>query len=177
MAGRQFRHLSCADQKYRLPLEIAEDFFRQFHRCITDGNGIGCNPRLRPNPLGNKEGVVTQPVQEDPCRPVIDRHPVGLFHLPQDLRLSHDHGIEARRDAEKMANRLQIPVHIQASLHIRNVEIPLTVYEGLQPGHGLLAVRYMGDDLHPVAGGKTDRLTDLRQTHQFRESSFNVPAG
>ncbi len=178
VAGGQLRHLPGADQEDRFPFQIAEDLFRELHRRVTDGYGVAGDPRLRPNPLGHLKGVVGESVEEDPRRPVIDRHAVGFLHLPQDLRFAHDHGIEARRHAEQMADRLQIPVDVKASLQLGDTEVPLAIDKGLQPSDGPLPVRDAGEDLDPVAGGKVERLPDLRQVHQLRERLVcTFPAG
>src|SRR3954466_1064275 len=39
------------------------------------------------------------------------RELVLLFHLPEDLRLADDHGIEARRHAEEMGERVVLAAH------------------------------------------------------------------
>ena len=75
-----------------------------------------------------------------------------------------------------MPDRLQVPVDIKAFLHLRDGEIPPAVYEGLQSLDGPIAVGDTGKDLHPVAGGQVQGLTDLRKTHQFGERLISLAA-
>jgi hypothetical protein len=173
----QLRHLPGPDDKDLFPLKVTEDLLRQFDGRVTDRNGVAGDPRLGSDPLRHPEGMVEKPVEEDRCRAVIDRLTIGLLQLPQDLRLPHDHGIETRRHAKEVAYRFPVPVDVKTAPQLLAFEVPLPVDELPKSLDGLLSVRHAGEDLHPVAGGKAERLPDLRKAHQLSERTGIIPAG
>ena len=109
-SGRQFRHLAGPDQHDRLVVQLAENLAGQFDRRITDGHGAGADPGLGAHPLGHGKGLVQQSVQDQPADFMLGGVAVGLLELAQDLRLAHDHRIEAGGDQEQVPDGLLVLV-------------------------------------------------------------------
>ena len=89
--GGKLRHLAGADEERPFLSKGPEDLLGQLDCGIADGDGVVRNGGLGPRPFGHPEGMVEQLVQYDPGCLVLDTQAVGLFDLPQDLRLPHDH--------------------------------------------------------------------------------------
>ena len=113
LARRELAHRACADQHRGLVLEAVEDAARQLDGRRADGDGFLRDPGLAPHALGDRERLVKAAMEHATRRTDRRRHPVLLLQLPEDLRLTDDHGIEAGGDAEEVANRLAIGVRVE----------------------------------------------------------------
>jgi hypothetical protein len=56
---------------------------------------------------------------------------IGLLHLPEDLGLSHDEGIETGGDPKEMADGIAVTIYIQTSGHIFFPEVSVAEDQGL----------------------------------------------
>ncbi len=144
-ADGEFAHLAGADDDEPFFREVLEDLLREArgHRRYRDvllaerGRGVDA--------LRDGEGLLEQPV-EDAARGARGLGgEVGVLHLPDDLRLAEDHGVQARRHAEEVADRVA----------------PLVVIEGGGEGVGGDAValrQHLGDRRRLGRGSVVHRI-------------------
>jgi hypothetical protein len=173
---RQLRHLAGTDKEDRLALEGPEDLLRQLHRREAHRNGVGGDARLGSDPLGRPEGVVQELVQDGPRGLPLHRQAVGVLDLPQNLRLPHDQGIEARGHPEEVPHRLPVVMRVKTAVHLLPVQVPVTKHESVEPIRGLPAPG-AGQDLHPVTGGQEQGLLDAGHPQDLRQGIAPVLAG
>ena len=166
VARGELAHLPRPDQQHRLALEALEDPPRQLHRRVGDRHREPPDLGLRPHALGRAERLAHQGVEHRARGARGLGEGEGVLHLPQDLRLAQDHGVEARRDAERVQRGLVAGRGVEQRL-----ELP--------PGHAAMAAepaerlrarlaRHRGHpvDLDPVARGEDH---DLLQEAAARE--------
>ena len=104
MLRGQLGHLTRADEQHGRALERAENLPPQLDRREADGDGGSGYSGLAADALGDVQRVVHQSVDDAASRPRLDGQSVGAAHLSQDLRLTDDHRIQRRRDAEDVAH-------------------------------------------------------------------------
>ncbi len=175
--GGELRHLACAHQKDGSAIEAPQDLLGHLHGGKAHRHGVVGDGRLGAHPLGRAEGVMQKLVEDDPRGLLLHAVAVGLLHLPEDLGLAHDHGIEARGHPEEVAHGVAAAVDVKALLQLGGIEVAVAQDEGLHPGDGLLHVLCTGQDLHPVARRQVEGLLDGRRTQDLLEGAHPVAAG
>ena len=152
VGGGQFGHFPRADEQGGVIVHFAENTFSQLHGRVADGDGAGADGLFRcARALATGKGLVQQPVQNHSGGVLFDGGLIGLFQLPQNLGLAHNHGVQAGSHGKQMPDRFQTAVGVYVGREIRC---------GLSAQSGPLAddviehfVRIAdGDNLHAVAG-------------------------
>jgi hypothetical protein len=77
------------------------------------------NFRVAAHFLGHCEGPLKQLVQVRAKGVRLLSHTRGIFHLPQDLRLAQDHGVQARGHPKRMAHRVCVGQRVQMFFQTR----------------------------------------------------------
>ncbi len=91
------------------------------------------------------------------------RHGERLFHLAENLRLAHDHGIQAGGHAEEMADRFFVAVLVEVRRENRCFDAEVAREE--LRNRCFRAVNH-GQQLHAVAGGDDHALRHARRRGQ-----------
>src|SRR4051794_39805600 len=100
MARRSLRHLAGANDQNAFPVERAEDFTSEFNGGVTDRNSTLPDLRLGADTFGDIEGTCQHGIQNTSDRTLLFCLRVRLFQLTEDLRLAHDHRIQAGCNAK-----------------------------------------------------------------------------
>ncbi len=153
-------HVAGAEQHRSPPPEVSEDLLRELDRHRAHAHRAGRDVRLGAHPLRDREGASETTVQQRAHATRRLARAVRALDLPEDLRLADDHRVEARRDAERVLNRLRPPALVQE----------LVDHVGLGALRQIRAERARrGDDvvgrtvqLHAVARAQHHRLSELR---------------
>ena len=108
MQSGELRHLAASDNKHRGIAEIRKDLLRKAHRNVAYRNTVLRYLRMRVHLLGDVKGALKEVMKMRSNAPGLNRLAVSLLYLPQDLRLTEHHRIEARRYAVEVTNRTLI---------------------------------------------------------------------
>ncbi len=158
MLHGQLRHLSGPDEQGALALQGAEDFAPQFDRGIADRDGAVADAGFRTDALGDKKGLMEQPVEDNPGRFLFRGDAVSLFDLAEDLGFAQHHGIQAGRYPEYVLDGLVAPVQVERFFK----PVCRYVFKLSQKLFGLCQglVRVLGGKyhFHPITGRKQDHL-------------------
>ena len=157
---RQLAHLPGPDEHHRLVREVSEDLPRELHRGVGDGDRAVGQPGLRADPLGHRERLREELVEHRTDRLELAGVPVGVLHLPEDLRLPEDHRIEAAGDAEQVTNRLFAEVVVEVARQLGDRHAVVGGEELLYVLHALVSLAGKDAHLDPVAGGEDDPFGD-----------------
>ncbi len=114
----QFAHFARADQEDRASFERPEDLARQVDGHRGDGHGIRSDSCFAASLFGGGKGALKQLFQLPGDRTRSPRDRKRLFHLAQNLRLAHHHGIKARGHAEQVAYRFLVAVLVEVRTQI-----------------------------------------------------------
>ena len=145
--------------------QVAEKVLRELGGGGRHRLGLGSEGGLAPHLLRHGEGLAEQAVEDLAEGAHALGGPHRLLHLPKDLRLAQDHGIEARGHAEGVPRGGLVGVAVEvrrdgyARLHRAREEPPLD------------GMRVVGAeiDLGAVAGRHQDRLGDPGLARQVGE--------
>ena len=164
MLRRQFDGFAGADQHHAGLVELAEQLAGQFHAGIGDGHRVRTDAGLGTDAFGGGKGMLEQAVEQAMDAVLLAGDGPGLFDLAENLRLTHDQGVETGGHPEQMPYRLLVLmlVEVRAQGFGRD-----TVMFG-QPARQL---RFMFSsdvavDFSPVAGAEQYRLFDAGHLHQ-----------
>ena len=113
MCRAQFDHLTGTDEQDALTGDRIENPFRQMHARCGHRNNICANGRGATHLLGHGKCPLKQLVQLRTQRADFFGSAHRLLHLPQNLRLTNDHRVEATSHPERMPDRLGLVMHIQ----------------------------------------------------------------
>src|ERR1035438_3270543 len=153
MLRRQLAHFSGADDHHRMAIERPEDFAREFHCRIADGDGHLPDTGLRSNPLGHPECTRENLFQQTADRAFALGYGVSALELTEHLRLSYNHRIEAGGNPEQMLNG--IPRFETIEMPFKRVCRALPGFEKMVDNkRGLGMVRRRESDLDSIAGGE-----------------------
>src|SRR5690606_7693704 len=95
MKGGQLRHLARADEQHGSIVERAEDLLRKLYGDIAHRYAAGADIGVAPHLLRQAEAELKEVMQVTAGKALGNRHAVGIFHLPDDLRFTDHHGVEA----------------------------------------------------------------------------------
>ena len=109
----KFAHFAGTDDHDGLAGEISENLSRQLDGGVADGNGGLGNSSFGPDLFRHRECPIHQCRKVHPHCTGVGGDPIRLLHLPKNLRLTDDHGIETGRHAENMANHIDITKAIE----------------------------------------------------------------
>ncbi len=170
MARDELAHLAGADQHDRLVVESLEDGARQIRRDRRHRHRFPGDAGLGADTLGDRERAVEGLVEDRARGAGTGRRHVLLLHLPEDLRLADHHRIEARRDAEEMADRVAAVVDVEVGREGRSLDRPRAREERLDGGRDdRWRLGDPGDDLDAVAGREDRGLVHAGDRLQLPE--------
>src|ERR1700733_422826 len=155
MPRRKLAHLAGADQQDAFAFERTENLLGKVH-----GNGSNRNRRAADlgfiaDLFGNREGRLQQLFEMRLHRTNGASRSIRLFHLSKNLRLSDDHRVEARGDAEEMLHRICLAILVGVWPQRRRIDAEITTQKAEQIG----AARLMaGKQFDPITGGENHRL-------------------
>ena len=166
---RERRHRACAEHERRFPLEGVRA--HRLHRLIEREGHHGrpgiVDRRLGVDALAGVQRRLRQRMKRRADRAALRRILVGGAHLPDDLLLSHHHGVQAGSDPHEV---------LGGGIGIADVQVPAQLSdihagEALQHAQHVVHARVEGirDRVHlePVARGDDHRL---RQARLLREN-------
>jgi hypothetical protein len=104
------------------PFQVAENLLRQRHGGKADRDRTRSEAGLRPHALAGGERRVEQPVQQRAGGMDFSRSGVRVLHLPENLRLADDEGVEAGGNAEEVARRVEVQALVEVRLHDRPID-------------------------------------------------------
>ncbi len=163
MARSELNHFARADEIHALPAQRAKDLLGELDGDRGDGIRRTANGRLRPHFLGDCKRPRNQRVKVALPRAHTASDGVGVFHLAQNLRLSDDHGVEARRHSEQMANGFPLPEFVEVRLEVDRIDVKVFVQKAAQiyglPGTG-------GQQLDAVASRNNQPFLDAGMLRQ-----------
>ena len=133
------------------------------HRDRRNRNVVGTNSSFGTSLLCGSKCALKQVLQLPRHSPGSACDGEGFFHLAQNLRLAHHHGVEAGSHAEKMAHRLLITVVVNVRRQLRRINAEVAVKKRRQVGVRILE---RGQQLHPIAGGNDHALANARHVRQ-----------
>ena len=99
---------------------------------------------------------------------------IGCLDLPQNLGLSHHHGIETGGDPEYVANGRFGVVAVEVWFQCFKGEMMEFCHEALDPGNAAGNITGGGVNFYPVTGGNNDPLNDTLKFDQFTEWFFDL---
>jgi hypothetical protein len=120
------------------------------------------------------EGPVQEPIQDHSRSFPLGGDLIGSLDLPQDLRLPHNHGIEAGCDPEDMLHGPGPHVGIKMALKFLQGELMVPAEEIFQMEGGFLSFSGDGKDLHPIAGGENHIFLEGRKGLNLAEGLLHV---
>ncbi len=129
---RQLDHLAGADEQHVFALQAAKDALRHAHRSGSHRDRLRADLGGRANLLRHREGALEQVVQHQPEAACGARQLLGLFHLPQDLRLAQHHRIQSACHAERMAHRARLRQYVGVALQLVQAQLFFAGDERLQ---------------------------------------------
>ena len=88
---------------------------------------------------------------------------IGLFHLPQNLRLTHNHRVQTRGHAKQVPDRIAFAVFIKVRLVVRWIQLKVVAEKGTQVHHTIFRLR---QHFHPVTGRQDDPFIHARMPRQ-----------
>src|SRR5215472_3236853 len=137
MPRSQFAHLSGANYVYASTLQAAEDFLRELDGYRSDRDYGTSDGGFRAHALRHRKGSAQQGVEIrlDRSHSLADR--VGLFYLSENLRLPHDHRVEARSYAKDVTNHIIALVFVQVLAQVGNISQKVVTNEARQIGIAL----------------------------------------
>ena len=164
------RHLARADDHDLLAGERAEDFARQFHRRVADGDGVLADVGFRAHALGDVERAGEQRVHESADGAVLLGERVSRLELPQNLRFADHHGIQAGGHAKQMTNSLAVFEVVEVGRHPLALHLA-GVGQKLIHGHGGMAVLFAGErHFHAITGGKDHAFAKTRPAFERNQA-------
>jgi len=164
MAGREFAHLAGADQQNMLALQRTENLLGQLDGHGSDGYGGGTNGSLAADTLGDRECASQQGVQLGMNSAHGAGQRVGFLHLSQDLWFAHYHGIQARSNAEDVADGIIGAEFVKVLIEIGRVHLKVIADEATQVS---AAVFGFGQQFHPIAGAQDHALFNAGMLNQL----------
>ena len=153
----EFAHFTCADKEDGAALKRAEDLAGELDGDGRDGDGIGPDFGLGADLLRRGKRALEQVLKVAANCAGGTGDGEGFLDLAENLRLAHDHGIEAGGDAEEMANRVLVAVLIDVRREEIGVEIEVAMQEGGEVGVGRFEG---GENLDAITGGDNHALGD-----------------
>ena len=151
MDGRELAHLASADDEHCATFERPENLARQFDGGIAHRHGAFGKGGLGSHAFSSGERRVEQLVEEGPGASHLRRDAVRFLDLPENLRLAHDHRIEAGGHAVEMRRGFVagLRIDVRRKLFARNaVKLREEVLNGTARGLGVVA-RHV--QLDPIA--------------------------
>ena len=162
VAGRQFGHLARAYDIHSPVSQRAENLFCQLHGNSRNRNTRAADGRLRAYPLGHRKRPRKQGLQSRMHCAQAARHGVSFFDLSQDLRLAHDHRIQAGGHTKNMPHSLALPELIDMGMQCIGAYAEVAAQELAQVG----SLAAAGEQLDPVAGGEHHAFIHSWLLHQ-----------
>lgn len=164
MLRRQFDGFAGADQHHAGLVELAEQLPGQFHAGIGDGHRVRTNAGLGTDAFGGGKGVLEQAVEQAMDAVLLAGDGPGLFDLAENLRLTHDQGVETGGHPEQMPYRLLVLMLVEVGAQGFGRD---TVMFG-QPARQrrFMFSSDVAVDFSPVAGAEQYRLFDAGHLHQ-----------
>ena len=92
---------------------------------------------------------------------------VGVAQLAEDLRLPHDHGVQAGGDGEQVRDGLVLVVDGDVRGELLHRGAGLAGQHPADVGDAAVEPVHLGEDLDPVAGRQHDRLADVVAADQL----------
>ena len=171
IAERFFGHFAGADDQHPLVVKRGKDLLGE----IGNGDAGNADPLfvdagLAGYPLGHAQRGLKHLVGQRAGALAVASQLIGLFDLGHDVRLAHNHAVQAGRDVEQVAHDVFAGAFKQVVEDVRQIE---AVKIGQELGHLLVAGDAGGGvgggvDLDPVAG---------RQDHRFGRGKALAQAG
>src|SRR5262249_41631380 len=109
MLRRELSHLAGANDHHDFARQGAEDLPGQLDRGIAARTRRLRDARFAAHTLGDSKRAAHQRAEIHADCAGIAGDAVRFLHLPQNLRLTDHHGVEARCNAEDVADRISIP--------------------------------------------------------------------
>ena len=101
--GAQLDHFARTHKQHLDLAEVFEQLARKAHRSGGHADAVRANLGGRTHLFGHGEGALEQLVQRGTQRTGLVRHPNGVFHLSQNLRLTQHHGIQPAGHPKRVA--------------------------------------------------------------------------
>src|SRR3972149_8139366 len=164
ITNHQGSHLPCANKHDGLIFQPIEYPLSPIHRHRAYGDHPAPDSRLGAPSLGNRKGAVEQPVEYRSYCAGLLRRSVVILYLPQDLRLSHNHRVEACRNTKEMAHSLAARVGVEMILQSARFFFALLFREKeLDFPEGSLLVHGCRNHFHTITRGQDNAFSDSRQ--------------
>ncbi len=149
--------LARADDHYAALGQIAENLPSQLHRDGANRDVPARDRRARTHRLRRRERGLEQPVEPLARLAVRVRNVIGVLELPKDLRLAHDHRLQAGRDGVEMLHASHI-AHLERQRR-EVVRYRVKMAQELRPRlRRALRVGGCAEVLNAVAGRDQHRL-------------------
>ena len=176
---RKLRHLSSADQQDDAIFQGSEDLSPELDGDEAHRHRVESNRRLGANAFRRRESRLHECREVPTDRPGVEADAISFAHLTEDLRLTDNHRIEARRDAEEMPDRGQIPVNVDVFLEVDSRQAagpPQHVHHPIQARVVGAASR---DNLDAIARRDNQRLVDRLSVDEIGERGpqFGIAEG
>ena len=123
MLGSQFAHLAGTDDHNRLVVEAVKNLACQFDSGKRNRHRIAGNRCFGAYALGDREGLVQKTVEDQSGSLEFGGVPVSGFDLAENLRFAEHHRIEARSDAEEVADRILTLVIVQMFADLFGIDV------------------------------------------------------
>ena len=168
MLRRELRHLACAENQRVASLEAAELLARELDGGVAHRHRVVLDARLRTHALARLDRAVHERVEHGARRARLARERVGLLDLREDLPLAEHERVEARGDAEQMADA--VLVHVGIEIRVDVFLVAREVEKELLERREVVRRRLDdGVDLAAVAGREHDGLVHAVVVAEVRE--------
>jgi len=145
---------------------------------MTHRNGIDGDGRFRPYAFGRAKGTVHQTIQNNAGRVFLQCLTIGIFHLPENLRLTHDHRIKTRCHTENMAHGVFTSIFVKTSGSFGLSQSAISSQKVTQFFYRKAVFCNTGNNLHAVTGGKIQNLLYAVDGHKSgKQILFLLTAG
>ena len=175
--GGELAILPRADHEHAPRVELPERAARQLDRHRRHRHPRAPDRRLGPGALASGERVAEQAVRDRPGGAFHQRELVRALHLTLDLRLAHNHRLEARRDAEQVPSGVHLARRVERAEQLGGRDARLARQRGQRGALGIHRIARHEVDLGAVAGGDGHGLVDFRVRHEVAQHAGGSPLG
>src|SRR5438552_9210897 len=113
---RELADFSGAEEQGLQAAEIAEDFSRELHCGVGNGDRVLANAGVSADAFRNSHRSFEEALEKTVERSASLRNQEGRSYLSADLRLTDDHRVEPRSDPKEMLDHVFIAQHVEMLL-------------------------------------------------------------
>ena len=165
---RELRHLPGTHHHGATSRERSEDLLGELHGRRAHTQHTVTQPCLAPDPPSREERTLEEPIQN---RAGFGPAPFPrIADLAMNLRLAHDHGLHARRNAEEMHRRSTVPPDVAVTARVASQ--PFRQHLPRRRGRFPLPLNEI--ELRAIAGGEQHAFTRTRRVAHARQRRQDI---